>query len=86
MQPEDDHWIRVHRWEVGRRIREARQQQELSQLELGERAGIDNKTVSRAENGIYAISVDQLARIARVLGIPSARLLPDDKPPGPGGG
>lgn len=47
---------------------------------------MDIKTVSRAENGIYAISVDQLARIARVLGIPSARLLPDDKPPGPGGG
>jgi transcriptional regulator with XRE-family HTH domain len=86
VQPENDHWIQQHRWAVGERIRAARRQRGLGQLEFSQQAGLDIKTISRAENGVYAISIDQLARIARVLNIPSAQLLPDDRPPGPDGG
>jgi transcriptional regulator with XRE-family HTH domain len=82
----DDHWIQEHRWAAGERIRAERQRRSLSQLELGDLAHLDIKTISRAENGVHAISLDQLARIARALGVPSARLLPDERPPGPTGG
>lgn len=76
--PEDalPHWLQQHRWAVGALIRTHRQAAGLSQLQLADRAGIDNKTVSRAENGVFAVSIDQLARIARALGISSSELLP----------
>lgn len=73
-------WIQQHRWNLGTRIREHRHRAGLSQLQLADAAGIDHKTVSRAENGVYAISVDQLARIAHALGVSSASLLPDSVP------
>jgi transcriptional regulator with XRE-family HTH domain len=46
-------------------------------MQLAERCGIDSKTISRAENGRYAISVDQVARLARALDVPSSRLFRD---------
>lgn len=78
--PTDDDlplWIQEHRWDLGRRLRILRDERGLTQEQLAERAGIDNKTVSRCENGHYAISVDQVARLARALGVPSWRLFRD---------
>lgn len=69
-------WIQQHRWAVGTLIRTHRTNAGLSQVQLAERAGVDHKTVSRAENGVYAVSVDQLARFARALDISSSELLP----------
>jgi transcriptional regulator with XRE-family HTH domain len=69
-------WIQRHRWAVGERIRDHRHAAGLSQLQLATLAGIDHKTISRAENGVYAVSIDQLARLARALNISSAELLP----------
>jgi transcriptional regulator with XRE-family HTH domain len=69
-------WIQQHRWAVGERIRDHRRAAGLSQVQLADRAGIDHKTISRAENGVFAVSIDQLARLARALGISSAELLP----------
>jgi transcriptional regulator with XRE-family HTH domain len=46
-------------------------------MQLAERCGIDNKTISRAENGRFAVSIDQIARFARALDVPSWRLLRD---------
>lgn len=71
------HWIQQYRWAVGERIRDQRHAAGLSQVQLADRAGIDHKTVSRAENGVYAVSVDQLARLARALGTSPGALLPD---------
>jgi transcriptional regulator with XRE-family HTH domain len=77
--PDDDlpPWIQQHRWDVGRRIRVLRRGRGLTQMQLAERCGIDNKTISRAENGRYAISIDQVARLARALDVPSWRLFGD---------
>lgn len=69
-------WLQRHRWAVGNLIRDHRKAAGLSQQGLAERAGIDNKTISRAENGVYAVSIDQLARIACALGVSSSELLP----------
>lgn len=71
-------WIQQHRWAVGTRIRDARHAAGLSQLQLATLAGLDHKTISRAENGVYAVSIDQIARLARALGVTSAALMPDE--------
>lgn len=70
-------WIRQHRWDIGRRLRVIRKNRGLTQMQLGELCGIDNKTISRAENGHYSISVDEVARLARALDVPSWRLFRD---------
>lgn len=64
---------------MGNRIRARRIELGYSQLRLGELAGVDNKTISRAENGVYAISVDQIARLARALSVPPSSLFPDER-------
>lgn len=83
--PSDDLplWLQRHRWAIGARVRTHRHAADLSQVELATIAGIDHKTVSRIENGVTATDIDQLARIAAALRIPSAALLPDDHPPAP---
>jgi len=63
-----------HRWMVGANLRDARQARGLTQEQLAELADVDSKTISRAENGVYAITVDFVARLARALDVPSARL------------
>lgn len=77
--PDDDlpPWIQQHRWDTGRRLRALRKARELTQIQLAERCGIDNKTISRAENGRYPISIDQVARLARALDVPSWRFFRD---------
>lgn len=70
-------WIQQHRWDVGRRLRALRTDRGWTQMQLAERCGIDNKTISRMENGRYGTSIDQVARLARALDVPSWRLLRD---------
>lgn len=70
-------WLQQHRWDTGRRLRTLRRERSLTQLQLAERCGIDNKTISRAENGRYPISIDQVARLAHALNVPSWRLFRD---------
>lgn len=70
-------WIQQHRWDIGQRLRALRVTQGWTQMQLAERCGIDNKTISRAENGRYAISIDQVARLACALSVPSWRLFRD---------
>lgn len=50
-------------------------EQELTQEELARRVGVDSKTISRAENGHFNISIDLVARLAHALGVPSWTLL-----------
>ncbi|MFF2954352.1 helix-turn-helix transcriptional regulator [Kitasatospora sp. NPDC057965] len=78
--PTDDQQpdVQRHRWEVGRRIRAYRLDAGLSQVQLATRAGLDHRTISRAENGRHAISIDIAFRIAEGLGLPSWRLFRDE--------
>jgi transcriptional regulator with XRE-family HTH domain len=77
--PKDDlpEWVLQHRREIGMRIYEIRVGCGLTQEQLAERVGSDRKTISRAENGHYPISVDLVARLAHGLGVPSWRLFRD---------
>lgn len=75
-------WIQRHRWEVGERLRALRLSLDLTQEQLAERAEIDRKTISRAENGRHAIDMDQVARLTRALEVPTWRLFRDEDQPG----
>jgi transcriptional regulator with XRE-family HTH domain len=52
-----------------------REQLELSQSEVAERAGIDRKTVNRIENERFSPNIDTLTRISVALGVSVSDLL-----------
>ncbi|MGW4223060.1 helix-turn-helix domain-containing protein [Streptomyces bauhiniae] len=56
-------------------IRAARRAARLSQIQLGERIGRDDKTISRWENAHTAPDLTDLLRIADALGVPLADLV-----------
>lgn len=61
---------------VGERIRIKRNELELSQTELAERAGYSDKTaISKLENAGDDISMKQIKRVAKALGTTSSVLL-----------
>ena len=57
------------------RCREVREGAGLSQLELGERAGVPRETISKFENGRVELNPQQLAEIERVLRLAVERRL-----------
>ncbi|MFD8318580.1 helix-turn-helix domain-containing protein [Kitasatospora purpeofusca] len=65
------------RRDVGARLLALRLLAGLSQEDLGEQAGMDRRTVGRIEHGTVAATVDQLAALARAIGVPAWRLLHD---------
>jgi transcriptional regulator with XRE-family HTH domain len=76
----DEQILRVRR-QVGDRIRALREAAGLTQQALAERCGLDNKTISRMENAVYAFSIDQCIRVARGIGCPLVWLFSDDRLP-----
>lgn len=70
---------------IGARIREIRQEKNLSQGDLQRRVGLHRCYISRVEAGRSVPSVDQLYRIAAGLGVRAFELLWDGKgaPPVP---
>ena len=71
-------WVRQQRRELGQRLRALRRDRDLTQEQLAERAGVDSKTISRAENGHFNIGVDLISALARALEVPTWRLFRDD--------
>ncbi|MQA15491.1 MAG: helix-turn-helix domain-containing protein [Pseudonocardiaceae bacterium] len=55
-------------FELGRRVRELRVQQEVSQTELARRAGMTQPAVARFEAGGTVPTLPVLERLARALG------------------
>jgi ribosome-binding protein aMBF1 (putative translation factor) len=60
---------------VGQRLRAARKSAGLTQVELGERAELDQAVISRLENGTHQPRVDTLERVAAALDMSLADLL-----------
>ncbi|MFE6716873.1 helix-turn-helix domain-containing protein [Streptomyces albidoflavus] len=75
--PPQDHptWLRAERRALGDRIRERRMWCNLTQERLAERAGVSRDTIQRIERGTSDPRYGQLARIARALDIPLAKLV-----------
>ncbi|WEH40819.1 helix-turn-helix transcriptional regulator [Streptomyces sp. AM 2-1-1] len=72
-------WVLPRREEVGRRLRAARTDAGLTQIRLGERAGLDHKTVHRSEYGISDPSLSMLLRLAAALDTPLADLVREQR-------
>lgn len=60
---------------IGRNIRQARTQASLTQEQTAERLKISQLHFGRLERGERPASLEQIAHIAQVLGVPTASLL-----------
>lgn len=72
-QPE---WITHAQQALGRRVRDARVDADLTQEELAHRAEIDRSTIQRIEGGQNDAKFSHLLRVAQVLGVSARDLLP----------
>ena len=61
--------------QLGRKIRERRTAQGLTQEELAHRAGLDFSYLNQIENGRRNPSLDAIGRIAAALGVPVRDLI-----------
>ncbi|MDE6096061.1 MAG: helix-turn-helix domain-containing protein [Muribaculaceae bacterium] len=59
---------------VGEAIKKARQAQNLTQEELGERIGVQRAQISRLEKGKSVITLPTMSRVFKALGIKSGVL------------
>jgi transcriptional regulator with XRE-family HTH domain len=71
-------WVPARRRQIGERIRTARLDAQLSQVELGERIGRDHKTVHRYETAATPPSLVELLLIADAVGIPLSELVREE--------
>ncbi|MFJ1995340.1 helix-turn-helix transcriptional regulator [Streptomyces asiaticus] len=67
-------WVLQQRRRVGDRVRDLREERELSQEQLAELAGLSRHTIYRIELAQYGTSIDHLALIARALRVEIAAL------------
>jgi transcriptional regulator with XRE-family HTH domain len=63
---------------VGQRVRSLRQDRDLSQVALGQKAGLSGKFIGEVERGDKSVSVDSLYHVAKVLRVPMSALLTED--------
>ena len=66
---------------IGDRLRNIRQQKNLSQREVEERTGLLRCYISRVENGHTAPSIGTLEKMARAFELPMYRLFYDGEKP-----
>lgn len=64
----------VHAYFVGEAIRKARQAQNMTQEELGERIGVQRAQISKLEKGKSVITLPTMSRVFKALGIATATL------------
>ena len=71
----------VSRAQLGIAVAEARVKAGLTQLELAQRAGLEESTIITLEQGQYKLESSELSRIAEALGVDELELL---RRPSPG--
>lgn len=64
----------LHAYFVGEAIKKARQAQNLTQEQLGERIGVQRAQISRLEKGKSVITLPTMSRVFKALGITTAVL------------
>lgn len=75
MPAEQPAWVLRRRQVIGARIRAARENANLSQVQLGERVGADHKTIHRIEYGTSDPGLGLLLQIAIAVSVPLAELV-----------
>ena len=53
----------------GKRIKELRKRQKITQEQLGELVGIDSKQIGNIETGTYFTTISTLEKIAKILNV-----------------
>ena len=69
--------------ELGRRIRTLRRSANLTQGQLAQAAGMSPSFIGHIERGIRKVSLENLADIARILGVSTGSLMSDESVPVP---
>ena len=60
----------------GKKLREVRNNQELTQEELADKAGLHFTYIGQAERGLRNITLESLYKLAKALKVKSSELLP----------
>jgi transcriptional regulator with XRE-family HTH domain len=68
-------WVPARRAVIGARVRAAREEANLTQVQLGDRIGRDHKTVHRYEHATRIPNLEDLLLIADALNVPLADLV-----------
>jgi transcriptional regulator with XRE-family HTH domain len=68
-------WVHARRREIGARVRDARLNANLTQLQLGELIGRDHRTIHRWEYALRIPDLEDLLLIADALDVPLAELV-----------
>lgn len=76
--------IVVTKKEIGTRIKLLRQERALTQVELGERLDMTQSNLSAIERGARGVTVHQVVRFAKALGVSTDQILLAEKAPEPG--
>ncbi len=71
-------WVLTRRREIGARIRAARHHAGLTQIQLGDRIGRDNRTIHRWEYAQRVPTLEDLLLLADALGVRPSDLFGDD--------
>jgi transcriptional regulator with XRE-family HTH domain len=61
----------------GDNLRKVRKAKDLSQEDLAAKAGLHRTYVSSVERGERNVTLETIDRLARALGVPMTRLMPD---------
>jgi transcriptional regulator with XRE-family HTH domain len=68
-------WVLTRRQEIGARIRAARLDANLTQMQLGERVGRDHRTIHHWEYAQRVPSLTDLLLVAHAVGVPIEELV-----------
>jgi transcriptional regulator with XRE-family HTH domain len=71
--------------EVGRQVRRLRREQELTQGQVAQKAGLNLTTVSHVETGTVSPTVETLEKLAHALDVGVVELFPKAQAPSEGG-
>jgi len=72
--------IVISKEEIGQRLRAIRQSHELTQAELADILGVRHTHISGIERGVRGVTVQQLVKLCRAMGVSPADVLGDDRP------
>lgn len=79
MRPDLPPALLAYRRHVGDQLRAARHWANLTQQQLGDRAGLEKQAISHIENGHVSPRLDTMWRLAHALEIPVADLVRTDR-------
>ena len=60
---------------IAKRIKQLRKENGLTQVALGEKAGVSPNTIARLERGLHRASSETIEKLAKALGVTASEIL-----------